>query len=60
MEDRAADRHAIAEARLRYALPLASRKGPVVNTTGYYESHCVRTPAGWRFRHKVSILDRRG
>jgi hypothetical protein len=48
------------EARVRSALLLSSRNGPLVNTTGHYISDCVRTPQGWRYRHKVSYLDRRG
>lgn len=48
------------EATVRSALLLSSRNGPLVNTTGYYISQCVRTPRGWRYRHKVSYLDRRG
>ena len=48
------------EATVRSALLLSSRNGPLVNTTGYYISECERTPQGWRYRHKVSYLDRRG
>ena len=48
------------EATVRTALLLSSRSGPLVNTTGHYISQCVRTPLGWRYRHKVSYLDRRG
>lgn len=48
------------EATVRSSLLLSSRNGPLVNTTGRYVSECVRTADGWRYRHKVSYLDRRG
>lgn len=48
------------EATVRSSLLLSSRNGPLVNTTGYYVSECVRTADGWRYRHKMSYLDRRG
>ena len=48
------------EATVRSALLLSSRNGPLVNTTGHYICECVRTPQGWRYKHKVSYLDRRG
>ena len=48
------------EATVRSSLLLSSRTGLPINTTGHYVNECVRTPQGWRYRHKVSYLDRRG
>ena len=46
-----------ANGRMYYVTYETSGKAPVLNNSGYYDDVWVRTPAGWRLKHRVVNFD---